>query len=580
MDRRDARGDLGERQFFLPFCRAYREDRNCDEACKRFDAEVAVKYYLGEMTGPALYRCYMQLWDMTYPLWISSRLLGVVFAGQIVVKGEEHSWRQALSEVDKFVRWGSFDEHSPSQINDVCAQTEGRVREPLKTKLATILREDGENKNADVRTLLQRWTKFQQFGRMLESLLSQSYERTMSGARERILHEIGVELLSHQTSQESWWQAVAAVTRALKEVAGTGQIDVYSRAGSRYIQRVSGGEVVSPASARRVPVGACFSIPTDILTRVGDVPGGTELQQALGTCGDGYVYRCDYKGLDVRSISTILVLEDQLPSEEMCQFATAFCHGVGLRADVRELLFQIDTDRRVFSDQARRAAHTSRMPLEIALSHIELGEANRERGAGIDYAALMSKVKEKIFDSETNISEILARAPRPRRSVDIRQIVAQLVEDMKPLAARRSCWITPDLPSGEVPVRISEAEIRVALRNLLDNAIKYSFTDHEVRVRMTVDHGNMVLVFGNFGVGIPEDRLKAIRDLGERGEVRDPRLTRGGFGIGLSVAIREIEAHGGSLDIESYPADQGSREPSLRFVTKVTVTLPLSWRLG
>jgi signal transduction histidine kinase len=111
---------------------------------------------------------------------------------------------------------------------------------------------------------------------------------------------------------------------------------------------------------------------------------------------------------------------------------------------------------------------------------------------------------------------------------------------------------------------------------LLDNAIKYSFRNHEVRIRMSVVDTTVVIVFRNYGVGVPEEKLKAIREIGERGEVFDPKRERSGFGVGLSIAIHNIEAHGGSLDIDSHSADADPRRPGLRFVTKVTVTVPLA----
>jgi signal transduction histidine kinase len=576
MDRRDAKGDQGKRQFFSPFCRAYREDGASDEECKRFDAEVATQFYSGELTGPTLYRCYMQLWDMTYPLRVGSRLLGVVFAGQISVDEETASWKEALCSAGDFVRWDTFNEQSPSQTRDIIAQVVGReMPESLRAELARIVSEDPKHRDSKIEGLLARWAKFMQFGDMLQSLLNQLYERTMNAARERTLSEIGVELTT-QTTKETWWSAVAHITLELQKIVEIERIDVYSRSGSRYVQKVGDGKEVDSKNARRVPVRACISIPVEELTRIDAVSGtGGELQQAFAMAGDGYVFRCDYKGLDVRSISTILVLHDHFESDEIRRFAAAFCHNVGVRADLRELLRQIESERKNFSDRTRRAAHSSRMPLSIALADIELAEAIAEEGNQPDYKALIGRVKEQISDSETEISEILARIARPRNNSDIRNLVGRMVEEMRPLAARRNCTISTEMPRDSVLVQIAEPEIRVALRNLLDNAIKYSFTDHEIRLRMTVAGGTVVIVFDNYGVGIPAERLKLIRDLGFRAEVHDPKFQRAGFGVGLSVAIQDIEAHGGSLEIVSYPADTHPRTSELRWVTKVTVTLPV-----
>lgn len=576
MGRRDARGDSGERQFYHPFCSLYRAQEEHDALCKDFDAGVAVKYYSNEWEEPILCRCYMQLWDMSYPLKAHGRLLGVLFAGQIIVRDENVRWRERLNTEHLTVQWDTFDPRSTCQIRDICAAIDQRVRDPFRPNLQRIVLVDPDGKNTDLPTLLVRWEEFRQFGRMMESLLTRLYERTVSGAKERILNQIGAELISHTTSQDAWWCAVCEVTRALQEVAGVEQVDVYSRAGSRYVQQVCAGQVVEQQAARRVPVSFCVWIPTEELVRIEDFPCAADVRKAFGVPEGGYVYKRDYRGLESRTISTILLLRGNLEPEETRKFAADFCHRVSFRGDVRELLFQIDTDRRSFADQARRAAHASRTPLQIALSDIELAEVERERGQDPEYAALMDRVMDRISDAEREISELLTRVPHPRRALDIREIALRLGEEMKPLARRRQCRIVVDVPSSEVRCRVSEPEIHLALRELLDNAIKYSFNDYEVRIRMNVVHGSVVIVFSNYGVGIPEEKLREIREIGERGEVFDPRQRRGGFGVGLSIAIRDIELHGGSLDMESHPADPGPRAPGLRFVTKVTVTLPLA----
>ena len=562
IERCDARGDLGERQFYQPFCRAYRNESKYDALCKRFDAGAVMKYYGNEWSEPRLYRCYMQLWEMTYPLRVGGRLLGVLLGGQIVVRDENVSWGECLKAEHVTVQWDTFDPQSGNQITDICSVLEQEVQQPLKGELEGILREDWDGKNTDVPTLRDRWDRFCRFGRMMESLLTQLYARTVSGAQDRILSQIGDALLPGTARQDTWWWAVAGVTRALEAVAGVNQVDIYSRAGPRYVQQVCAGDLVELSAARRVPVKICVSIPTEELTPIQDLSCASEAREAFGIPEGGYIYKCDYKGLESRSISTILVLRGNLGSEESRKFVADFCHVVGLRADMRELLFQIDADRESFADHARRAAHASRTPLQIALSDIELAELQCQSGADPDYRALMDRVKDRISHSESEISEILTRVQRPRRVLDLRDMLNRLGEEMRPLAERQSCQIAVVVPNFEVPCKVSEPDIHIALRELLDNAIKYSFRDHEVRIRMRVQLRTVVIVFDNYGIGVPEDKLAAIREIGERGEVADRRRERRGFGVGLSIAVRDIEAHGGSLDIESYPADPDPRVPA------------------
>ncbi|NTU41627.1 MAG: PAS domain-containing sensor histidine kinase [Nitrospirales bacterium] len=101
-------------------------------------------------------------------------------------------------------------------------------------------------------------------------------------------------------------------------------------------------------------------------------------------------------------------------------------------------------------------------------------------------------------------------------------------------------------------VNADAAMISRVLRNLLDNAIKYTNSGGTVSVRVT-DRGNEILVsVRDSGIGIPEDRLASIFDVFYRVK-RDVE----GFGLGLSIVKTIIEAHGGRIWVESAP-EKGS----------------------
>ncbi|MFH1025639.1 MAG: HAMP domain-containing sensor histidine kinase, partial [Nitrospirota bacterium] len=98
-------------------------------------------------------------------------------------------------------------------------------------------------------------------------------------------------------------------------------------------------------------------------------------------------------------------------------------------------------------------------------------------------------------------------------------------------------------------VNADAAMINRVIRNLLDNAIKYTDSGGAVTVKVT-DKGNEILVsVKDTGTGIPEDRLPYIFDAFYRVR-RDSK----GSGLGLSIAKTIIESHGGRIWVESAPA--------------------------
>lgn len=109
------------------------------------------------------------------------------------------------------------------------------------------------------------------------------------------------------------------------------------------------------------------------------------------------------------------------------------------------------------------------------------------------------------------------------------------------------------------PIRISQV-----LRNLLDNAIKYSDRGKKITVEIAKDWGFANIGISDQGVGIPEEKIKYI--FNKFAQIRDADTKHiGGAGLGLFIAKRIIELHNGIIKVNSH-RNQG---------TTFTIQLPL-----
>jgi signal transduction histidine kinase len=104
--------------------------------------------------------------------------------------------------------------------------------------------------------------------------------------------------------------------------------------------------------------------------------------------------------------------------------------------------------------------------------------------------------------------------------------------------------------SGEQLIEADAVLLRRALDNLLDNAQKYSEPSTAVVVRTASLAGGFEISAQDFGIGIAEADLPRIGTPFFRGDRSRARRT-GGIGLGLSLARRIVEAHGGGLDVRS-----------------------------
>jgi signal transduction histidine kinase len=104
-------------------------------------------------------------------------------------------------------------------------------------------------------------------------------------------------------------------------------------------------------------------------------------------------------------------------------------------------------------------------------------------------------------------------------------------------------------------VRGDRERLRQVLQNLIDNAVKYSPSGGEVRVRAEPIDGRIRVEVADNGPGIPLEDQQLIFE--KFGRSTASGGTKPGTGLGLFIARSIAEAHGGSLDVDSE-VDRGS----------------------
>jgi two-component system sensor histidine kinase KdpD len=136
--------------------------------------------------------------------------------------------------------------------------------------------------------------------------------------------------------------------------------------------------------------------------------------------------------------------------------------------------------------------------------------------------------------------------------------VGALVEDvagrMRPVTARHP--VTLVVPEDLPPVELDYVEIQQVLSNLVENAAKFSPDGTEITIRVAREDGDVRFEVSDHGPGIPAaDTERIFAPFVRLG--RPGQITRG-VGLGLAVAKRLVEAHAGSIWVESH-AREGTR---------------------
>jgi CheY-like chemotaxis protein len=151
-----------------------------------------------------------------------------------------------------------------------------------------------------------------------------------------------------------------------------------------------------------------------------------------------------------------------------------------------------------------------------------------------------------------------------REPLDLASVIRDAAEACRPMMERRGHTFTVALPATTVPVDGDAIRLSQVVGNLLFNACKY--TPAGGRVELTLERGTSTaeVRVRDSGIGIPSEMLTTIFELFTQVD-RSVERAQEGLGIGLSLAKRLVEMHGGAIRAESEGAGRG---------TVVIVTLP------
>jgi two-component system, sensor histidine kinase and response regulator len=144
-----------------------------------------------------------------------------------------------------------------------------------------------------------------------------------------------------------------------------------------------------------------------------------------------------------------------------------------------------------------------------------------------------------------------------RVSVSIPELVADAVEGFQTIAREKSVSVRA-YHKGTLPlIQADRDKLHQILSNLIQNAVKFTPSEGEVRVEAELIKGGFAQVsVVDTGCGIPPHELGKVFDKFYRGDSVPPE-TRG-TGLGLSITKSLVEMHGGQIWVESTPG-QGSR---------------------
>ncbi len=207
------------------------------------------------------------------------------------------------------------------------------------------------------------------------------------------------------------------------------------------------------------------------------------------------------------------------------------------------------------------ASHDLRQPLTTLRLRSQFLTRSIKRDSSYSQAQLIERLEEissdtrrlsLLTDSLLDVGRLRAGSFRlEKTSLDFSALVQQVVEDVK-ISAPNYQFVIELIPT--LPIIADEVKLTQVLRNLLDNAVKYSpNSEKAIEIRLTVSsEREAVLQVRDGGIGVKESDLpKLFQRQFRTQEAIDSGI--GGSGLGLYISRQIIIAHDGRLWAENTP---------------------------
>ena len=201
---------------------------------------------------------------------------------------------------------------------------------------------------------------------------------------------------------------------------------------------------------------------------------------------------------------------------------------------------------------AADVAHELRTPLAVMRSNLDsLAERSEVTGSLRDDVDAMSRMVEQLLAAARLESLAIAQTDE----ADLRQVCTNVVSHIAPIAIKRNRKIEVTGCRHPMLIRGNPDALEQAVRNLVENALRYSPTRSTVTVKVGDDASVSVI---DKGPGVPPTE----RDQIFQRFVRSDQSVDGA-GLGLSIVRRTVEAHGGRVEIDDTPG--GGATFTMRF---------------
>lgn len=271
----------------------------------------------------------------------------------------------------------------------------------------------------------------------------------------------------------------------------------------------------------------------------------------------GYTNR-DLKALNTISNELVIAIQNALAVHEIRELNLSLQQKIAnatkeLRSS-NAILRQLD---KVKDEFISMASHQLRTPLTSVKGYISMviegdaGKISNSQKQLLDEAFMSSERMVHLINDFLNVSRIqTGKFIIDKTSVDLSKLVSEEIDSLRPNATGRKLKFVYKPPKNFPLMELDEGKIRQVVMNYADNAIYYSHENSTITVSLSVENDEVLFTVKDTGIGVPkaeQEKLFAKFYRAANARVQRPD----GTGVGIYLAKKVIDAHGGKIVFES-----------------------------
>lgn len=238
-----------------------------------------------------------------------------------------------------------------------------------------------------------------------------------------------------------------------------------------------------------------------------------------------------------------------------------------MRRRQRAYISSLEEVTRLKTEFISVASHELRTPISIIqgfhelMAHGLLGPVSAEQTEALSAISHSTKMLLRIADDATRVAQIQgARLVVKAEEHSVGDLIGHAVGAARAAGQGREVAIVHEIARGSETATFDGPQLAETLTHLVSNGIRFTPDGGEVRIVARREGGDLVIAVRDSGIGIPEERQSEIfersitvRSAANHHSSGTLEFNSRGLGLGLSIARGIVEAHGGTITLESAP---------------------------